>query len=90
MAMFRCSPTHSRRPIFNWLHWLVGCSAHVLGVIAVFLAVSLPAAQLPFWTYWLLAGFVVFHVMTHLLLSVSGGRERVERGKGRMWMDRDC
>ena len=29
-AMFRPHPDSSRRPIFNWLHWLVGNSAHVI------------------------------------------------------------
>ena len=71
MALFRCAPTASRRPVFNWLHWLVGSSAHLLGIVTIFLAVTLPAAQLPFWTYWLLAAFVVLHVVTHLVLSVG-------------------
>lgn len=29
-ALFRPSPTHKNRPIFNWLHWLVGNLAHIL------------------------------------------------------------
>ncbi|KAF0292622.1 putative ferric-chelate reductase 1 [Amphibalanus amphitrite] len=71
MALFRCAPTASRRPVFNWLHWLVGSAAHLLGIITIFLAVTLPAAQLPFWTYWVLAAFVVMHVVTHLVLSTQ-------------------
>lgn len=29
-ALFRPSPTSSKRPIFNWLHWLAGNAAHIL------------------------------------------------------------
>ena len=28
-AAFRPHPTARNRPIFNWLHWLVGNSAHI-------------------------------------------------------------
>lgn len=28
-ALFRPSPDSSRRPIFNWLHWLIGNAAHI-------------------------------------------------------------
>lgn len=29
-ALFRPSPTSSKRPIFNWLHWFAGNAAHIL------------------------------------------------------------
>ena len=73
MAMCRCHPGAPRRAIFNWLHWMVGSAAHILAVAAIFFAVELPAAKLPVWTYWVLAAFVVFHVLTHFILSVSRG-----------------
>lgn len=28
-ALFRPAPTSSKRPIFNWLHWLGGNVAHI-------------------------------------------------------------
>lgn len=28
-ALFRPGPTSSKRPIFNWLHWLGGNVAHI-------------------------------------------------------------
>ncbi|XP_037068880.1 putative ferric-chelate reductase 1 homolog [Pollicipes pollicipes] len=71
MALCRCHPTASRRPIFNWLHWMVGSAAHNLGIVTIFFAVKLPAAQLPFWTYWVLVIFVVLHVLTHLAMSAQ-------------------
>jgi hypothetical protein len=30
-ALFRCAPDHEHRPIFNWMHSIVGTSAHILG-----------------------------------------------------------
>lgn len=30
MALFRPGPTHKNRPVFNWVHWLVGNVAHLL------------------------------------------------------------
>lgn len=29
-ALFRPAPSSSKRPIFNWLHWLIGNVAHIL------------------------------------------------------------
>ncbi|KAF0295178.1 putative ferric-chelate reductase 1 [Amphibalanus amphitrite] len=86
MAMCRCHPGAPRRAIFNWLHWMVGSAAHILGVAAVFFAVELPAAKLPDWTYWVLAAFVVFHVLTHFILSLaqccSDRAMRSDKGRG--------
>lgn len=30
LALFRCSPESSYRPVFNWLHWFFGTVAYVL------------------------------------------------------------
>ncbi len=29
IALLRCGPDHRKRPIFNWVHWLVGNAAQV-------------------------------------------------------------
>lgn len=71
MAACRPHPGAPRRPLFNWLHWLVGSAAHVLAVAAIFFAVELPAARLPFWTYWVLAAFAGFHLFCHFILSIQ-------------------
>lgn len=92
-ALFRPAPTHRNRPIFNWLHWLVGNLAHILAseyiagneyyiffynipfvlVVTIFFAVKLTKAELPEWFDWILVGFVGFHVLMHIVLSVSSG-----------------
>ncbi|XP_041972011.1 putative ferric-chelate reductase 1 homolog [Aricia agestis] len=71
-AFFRPHPGTKTRPIFNWLHWLAGNAAHILGIATIFLAVYLQKAELPAWTVFLLAAFVAFHVILHLILSLAG------------------
>lgn len=39
-------------------------------VIAIFFAVRLNKARLPDWVDWILTAYVVFHVLTHLILTV--------------------
>ncbi|CAH0598361.1 unnamed protein product [Chrysodeixis includens] len=77
-AYFRPHPGTSKRPIFNWMHWLGGNAAHILGIVTIFLAVYLQKAELPSWSVYILAAFVAFHVVMHIVLSltvcVSDGR----------------
>ncbi|XP_028167929.1 putative ferric-chelate reductase 1 homolog [Ostrinia furnacalis] len=77
-AYFRPHPGTKKRPIFNWLHWFLGNAAHILGIATIFLAVYLQKAELPSWSVFILAAFVAFHVVMHIVLSltvcVSDGR----------------
>lgn len=68
----RPAPSSPRRPLFNWLHWLVGNSAHILAIVTIFFAVPQSKAQLPEWMDWILVAFVAFYVFMHLILSVAG------------------
>lgn len=70
-AFFRPHPGTPKRPIFNWGHWFIGNAAHILGIVTIFFAVYLSKADLPEWTIYILASFVVFHVIMHLVLSLS-------------------
>jgi len=70
LALVRCSPNSRHRGWFNWSHWFIGNTAQILGIVCIFYAVDLTAAQLPRpETDWLLVGFVAFHFLTHLLMS---------------------
>ncbi|KAL0811036.1 hypothetical protein ABMA28_010316 [Loxostege sticticalis] len=77
-AYFRPHPGTKKRPVFNWLHWFFGNAAHILGIATIFLAVYLQKAELPSWSVYVLAAFVAFHVVMHIVLSltvcVSDGR----------------
>ena len=50
----------SRCPLFNWLHWFVGNSAHIVGIVTIFFAVSLDKAELPNETAYLLIALIIF------------------------------
>lgn len=69
MALFRCSPTHKKRPIFNWLHWFVGNSAQILGLTAIFYGLNI--LKKPTWSWFVLIVFIAFHCIVHLILSVG-------------------
>ncbi|XP_025420155.1 putative ferric-chelate reductase 1 homolog [Sipha flava] len=71
-AAFRPHPDSSKRPIFNWIHWLVGNAAHIFSILTIFFAVTLSKAELPSWMDWILAAYVGFYVVIHLILSISG------------------
>jgi len=72
MAAFRPHPGDSGRKIFNWAHWGVGNMAYVFGICAIFLAGTMSNAKLSSieWWSWILLGYVVLHVLTHLIFSV--------------------
>ncbi|KAG6443425.1 putative ferric-chelate reductase 1 homolog [Manduca sexta] len=70
-AYFRPHPGTKNRSIFNWAHWFVGNAAHILGIVSIFLAVYLQKAELPSWSVYILAAFVAFHVVMHLVLSAT-------------------
>ncbi|XP_037946002.1 putative ferric-chelate reductase 1 homolog isoform X1 [Teleopsis dalmanni] len=69
-AIFRPAPNSKNRPFFNWAHWLGGNLAHILAIVTIFFAVGLTKAELPQWMDWILVGFIVFHVIVHLIYSV--------------------
>lgn len=69
MALCRCAPNHKRRPVFNWLHWLVGNCAQILAITAIFFGLDLVHA--PEWTTFILIIFIAFHCLVHLILSVG-------------------
>ncbi|GFS20214.1 ferric-chelate reductase 1 [Elysia marginata] len=46
MALFRCSPDHPQRWLFNWSHWAVGTSAHILAGVTITLGMYLPKSQM--------------------------------------------
>ncbi|XP_074042422.1 putative ferric-chelate reductase 1 homolog isoform X2 [Leptinotarsa decemlineata] len=69
-AYFRPHPGTSKRSIFNWAHWLIGNTAHIIAIVTLFFAVTLTKAELPKLMDYILVAYVVVHVISHLLLSV--------------------
>lgn len=72
MAAMRPHPGAPRRALFNWAHWFVGNVAKICALITLFFAVRLNKAKLPDWVDWILTAFVIFHVLTHLILTFLG------------------
>ncbi|KAK3919791.1 Putative ferric-chelate reductase 1-like protein [Frankliniella fusca] len=70
-GLLRPGPDDKYRPIFNWGHRVQGFLTHMIAIITIFFAVSLPNARLPSWTYAVLAVYVVFYVALHALHSVG-------------------
>ncbi|KAJ8966292.1 hypothetical protein NQ317_019194 [Molorchus minor] len=71
-AYFRPHPGTPKRSIFNWAHWFIGNSAHIIGIVTIFFSLKLTKAELPEFVEWILVAFVVVHVISHLLLSLMG------------------
>jgi len=77
MAAFRPHPGTSNRAMFNWAHWLVGNSAHIFAIVALFLAGTLAKTNLSSttWWSWLLMAYIIFHFLAHVILSLVMAKE---------------
>lgn len=79
MALFRPHPGTPHRPIFNWAHWAVGNSAHLLAVVTIFLASKVyshlqsSTSTMTAWSYIVLV-YVIIHVAVHVILSFLWAR----------------
>jgi hypothetical protein len=72
MALFRCNPDDRYRFIFNYVHAIVGFSAFILSVVAIFLSmfftqfnfqVNKEWAILVAWSCWLPIIFIIFEII---------------------------
>uniref|UniRef100_A0A914EA85 Cytochrome b561 domain-containing protein n=1 Tax=Acrobeloides nanus TaxID=290746 RepID=A0A914EA85_9BILA len=99
IALTRCGVDHPRRPIFNWVHRIIGLVAFVLATIAIFIAV------IRFKRYWadptwsliclivyclLVIGVVVaieWHRIRHQTRPHPGGFEMRTKGGRHNYMD---
>lgn len=81
MAFFRPEPTAERRPIFNWLHFIVGELAHIFAVITLFLAMYmvLPDLQRYVWCRAVMATYVCVHAAVEIALAIHKHRQTIKR-----------
>ncbi|XP_059176709.1 putative ferric-chelate reductase 1 [Physella acuta] len=70
MSLFRCDPGTPKRPLFNWAHFIVGVSAHILAVIAIFFGVRLKGAATPYYTVYILGAYVAWILFVEILLEL--------------------
>ncbi|KAI4503757.1 hypothetical protein M0802_001160 [Mischocyttarus mexicanus] len=77
IAAMRPEPGAPRRQLFNWTHWFIGNAAQICAIVALFFAVRLSKAKLPDWVDWILVAYVIFHVLTHVILTRAGLRKLI-------------
>lgn len=79
IAVFRPLPNSHRRPIFNWVHRIVGMLAKILAVVTIFLGLKLEAAEAPKSTLAVLGAFVIWHIavnLTQFAITVKRQRDK--------------
>uniref|UniRef100_A0A914WBZ7 ascorbate ferrireductase (transmembrane) n=1 Tax=Plectus sambesii TaxID=2011161 RepID=A0A914WBZ7_9BILA len=76
-ALFRCSSSSSRRPIYNWFHRIAGISAWLLAVIAI----SIAAADFPYFSNnsFALALVIIFVVCLSIAVVIGEVSAALER-----------
>ncbi|XP_063700552.1 putative ferric-chelate reductase 1 homolog isoform X2 [Culicoides brevitarsis] len=80
-ALFRPAPNAKNRRWFNWIHFVIGNTAHFLGLVSIFFAVSLMKAELPFEMYYIMIAFGVYYAVAHILFSVATEEENLNELK---------
>ncbi|CAG7837806.1 unnamed protein product [Allacma fusca] len=71
LALVRPHPGNSKRPLFNWAHWSVGNSAHIIGLACIYLANNLQKTNLQQTRYWgVITGFIAYHIVLHIALTI--------------------
>ncbi|KAK3085273.1 hypothetical protein FSP39_000936 [Pinctada imbricata] len=81
MALFRPHPGDKYRFVFNWAHWMVGTGGHILGVLTIFIGVTLQISSTPFYVVYILAAYAGYQFFIELLLEIhdcclSGSKSR--------------
>ncbi|KAL3878437.1 hypothetical protein ACJMK2_030787 [Sinanodonta woodiana] len=70
MALFRPHPGAPKRIVFNYAHWGVGTSSHILSIINIFTGVSLGPSDMPKKMQYVLWAYVAWWVAVMIFLEV--------------------
>ncbi|GMR37116.1 hypothetical protein PMAYCL1PPCAC_07311, partial [Pristionchus mayeri] len=78
ISLLRCDPQNPRRPVFNWIHRLIGVTAFLLAVTAVAIA----ANNFPLWTdnvTYLILSFVPLGavIILFVIMTILDAKVRV-------------
>ncbi|XP_002731698.1 ferric-chelate reductase 1-like [Saccoglossus kowalevskii] len=68
MALFRPGPGTPNRVIFNWAHWSVGTSGHILAVVDI--AIGIDLLGMPDYCLWVFIVWIVFHFSVQICLEL--------------------
>ncbi|KAJ1531963.1 hypothetical protein ONE63_000600 [Megalurothrips usitatus] len=70
-GLLRPAPDHKYRAVFNWAHRCQGFGTHLLAIITIFLAVGLPNARLPSYSFYILGIYAATVVLLHGVHSLT-------------------
>ncbi|XP_077987107.1 ferric-chelate reductase 1-like [Glandiceps talaboti] len=70
MAICRPKPESPNRSIFNWAHWTVGTTAHLLAVANVFIGTKILTTEIPNYVRWILLAWLGFHFLFEIFMEV--------------------
>ena len=80
LAMARCSPSHSLRPLFNWTHGIIGFSILALSWTSVFLTTKMQTQVVPehfeYHLFAILAWVTACHVLVNIYAKVTAGEAK--------------
>jgi hypothetical protein len=69
-AQFRCGPQDDKRWIFNWVHFLLGNTTHILAIVTTILAANIEATGLKASFLAVVVAYVIAHVLIHLIIQI--------------------
>ncbi|KAL5022072.1 hypothetical protein ScPMuIL_001227 [Solemya velum] len=79
MAIFRCAPTDAKRQIFNWAHLFVGISTHILGILTIFMGLTMEEVKAPMSAVYIMIVYVIYQVGIEVILEIY---QHFYEGKG--------
>ncbi|XP_021366826.1 ferric-chelate reductase 1-like [Mizuhopecten yessoensis] len=70
IALLRCAPDHKKRPIFNFYHWFIGTSAHVLAAVTIVFATYLDKSNVPPSARYISISYICVFVFLDIVLEI--------------------
>ncbi|XP_048766049.1 putative ferric-chelate reductase 1 isoform X3 [Ostrea edulis] len=76
MSFFRCSPDDNRRKYFNWAHFIVGVSAHILAVINIIFGLQLTKSGVKIGAVYVMYVYIAVYVLFEVFFEILKMSER--------------
>lgn len=86
-AFFRPHPDAPGRWLFNWGHWLGGNIGHITALAAILFATRLATARLSESFLYTVIGWILFHVVVHLIFQFHNSCIGTKRKSGIAFQD---
>ena len=86
LAATRCAPSHQLRPLFNWVHGLIGLTVLILGWVSSYFTTELTMKVVPYYFGYLLYGVLAWIILSH---SVIYGYKIMKAGEAQNSLEDD-